>query len=89
MSILLLSSVKSALTEFTRDQWLISLEASLLPQEYRTRRRCCLLSPAREAWSGAALGGISTTDRQVSLPECVIRATPVQEENSPATASKL
>lgn len=31
----------------------------------------------------------AATDRQISLPELVIRATPAQEENSPAIASEL
>lgn len=29
------------------------------------------------------------TDRQVSLPEPMVRATPTQEENSPTAVSKL
>lgn len=31
----------------------------------------------------------AATDRQVSLSELVIRATPAQEENGPATVSEL
>lgn len=60
------SSIKLGLTEFTRDQWLISHEALLLPRFMELDDK----QPAREAWRGAAFGGIKAPccHRQASLP---------------------
>lgn len=71
-------------SEFTRHQWLLSHEASLLPWGYGTRRQ----QPAREACSGAALAESAhyAATRQAGFPpeicEFVVRATLAQEKKA-------